>query len=422
MNVCRISRAVFTLAVVAVAAGQSVKAQLDIQEATKEALRTLHKNVVKVLSGDAAKSAAGVKMRYLAGDWSHGLAVAVARGSERTVFIAEGLAFGLHAYTTAVLMEDVLQKPGLSQAYARHMFDGPSYDGFKLQPVAEFARLSPGEEAKFEKWDDENDLVARAFLGSLQFIIAHELAHHVLGRYADPASARATLRNERACDKWAVRTMVRCQIAPASGVFAMMYLHELECYGVDVGRERTHPGSLDRAFLMIDETIAAADDLPQHDGRQLKTNARRMRQIVRAYRDSVLTTADEWEAFVKEEQEAQDRAVAREEAAIENGDDHNANRWRRAVGYHSRRLGEASLRLGRFYQTGSGGVEKDEGAAYGHFACSSACGNHWGTLWTATALRHGWGVDVNEKLARSLLRGAADRGFKPARVVLNSWK
>lgn len=95
-----------------------------------------------------------------------------------------------------------------------------------------------------------------AVLGSTAFVIAHELAHHVLGHSdTPPKSLQESREREEAADLWACKTLLRSGYMPIAGVLSLTMFYFMDQDAIKHERQRTHPAEIRRIEAMIDATL-----------------------------------------------------------------------------------------------------------------------------------------------------------------------
>lgn len=98
--------------------------------------------------------------------------------------------------------------------------------------------------------------------GVVTFVLAHEMAHHVLDHSKKPAVSFADSQDrEIAADKWASDTMIGGQTAPFLGCFAFLYFAALDLDALKHEEERYHPADIRRLHSLIDNTIVAFEKI-----------------------------------------------------------------------------------------------------------------------------------------------------------------
>ncbi|MEM6731317.1 MAG: hypothetical protein AAF658_07155, partial [Myxococcota bacterium] len=355
-----------------------------------------------------AKIIDSVRIRVL-DDKVHWKAYAVTDGERLEIHISEGFLFGLHSYIVALQIEEQLGKGRLSAHWMRNLLDGPSWRSWQLVSVAEFAGLSEEEEARFEAWDATTNTIQLTYIAALQSVVLHELGHHVLGVYSVPNRPSETLKNEKACDDWAIRILGQMGYPPAVGVAGFFYLFEIDEYNFTSDRAQTHPRALERAARCVKAT------------RAMKSSFNGVSSA------TVESLCDAIEGDIKWRQREYDfqsaeRLEAHVERLMEKFEKEKARGNRRDAAALYRRIAQENVKLARFYQTGTGGVERDLERAFVHFTLAHVSRDAWGSLWFATCLYKGWGCDRDRQKAVEVMDQLDRAGFRHARSIVNGWR
>jgi hypothetical protein len=125
-----------------------------------------------------------------------------------------------------------------------------------------------------------DDLRELWIAGSVEFIMAHELGHHVLGHTASkPKNYPESRERETAADKFAFKTMAGANVNPIFAMPMVILWSKLE--GFSIEGESTHPAGIRRMRALV----AAANEVVNSDP-ELKAALRRNK------------TQEQWDKFV----------------------------------------------------------------------------------------------------------------------------
>lgn len=92
--------------------------------------------------------------------------------------------------------------------------------------------------------------------GSLAFIYAHELAHHILGHTMTvPADLAESRKRERDADEWASKTLAKAGIIPIGGLYALSVYYLMDQDALLTESKRTHPAEMRRFELIGAQTL-----------------------------------------------------------------------------------------------------------------------------------------------------------------------
>ena len=138
--------------------------------------------------------------------------------------------------------------------------------------------------ATFRANQRADDLRELWVAGSLDFILAHELGHHVLGHTRiGPRDYPESRERETAADKFAFKTMAGAGMNPGLAMPIVILWSELE--GFSVEGEGTHPAGVRRLRALIAAAKDAVDSDPE-------TKAAMRRNGTQAQWDKFVTTID----------------------------------------------------------------------------------------------------------------------------------
>lgn len=94
----------------------------------------------------------------------------------------------------------------------------------------------------------------------LWYVLAHEIAHHILDHGYGKGMSLSDLREQEAeADTWASNALIKLGIPPAAAFPALMYWYYLDEYSVKNEYRRTHPPDLKRIRRMLQRTLNKLD-------------------------------------------------------------------------------------------------------------------------------------------------------------------
>jgi hypothetical protein len=95
----------------------------------------------------------------------------------------------------------------------------------------------------------------------LWYVLAHEVAHHVLRHNFDRAlSLSDSRRQEKEADTWASEVFIKLGIPPAVAYASFLYWYHLDQNSVRDEHRRTHPPDLKRIRWMLQESINRSNE------------------------------------------------------------------------------------------------------------------------------------------------------------------
>jgi hypothetical protein len=172
-------------------------------------------------------------------------------------------------YVTYVVGE---QKKAVAAANGAHVTPN-------IKPFYDWANWSPPQISQYRA----NARLQRASeltgVGVIGFIYAHEVAHHLLGHIGNLTSDFEVKRKrEMAADAWASEHLIRADVAPLVGVFAMVYFAALDCNALSHERNLIHPADIRRIMAVVNDTSAGLDRLQVAPGSLSRDDIRGMLQ------------------------------------------------------------------------------------------------------------------------------------------------
>jgi predicted Zn-dependent protease len=152
--------------------------------------------------------------------------------------------------------------------------------------------LCPGvTEAAFRADQHADDLRELWIRGSLDYVLAHELGHHVLGHTAtSPANYPESRQREAKADAFAFRVMAKAGLNPVLCVPVMLLWCNLE--GFSIEGEGTHPAGVRRMRVMIAAARQAVNDDPEVAAAMQKDGTRGQWETLIQKMDSMLAEAE----------------------------------------------------------------------------------------------------------------------------------
>lgn len=118
-------------------------------------------------------------------------------------------------------------------------------------------------------------------VGVIGFIYAHEAGHHLLGHVANPDVDLPTKRDrEMKADAFASEHLIRADVGPLVGVFAMVYFAALDCNALAHEQNLIHPADIRRISAVIQETENGLDQLQIKPGGLTRDQVREMLQML----------------------------------------------------------------------------------------------------------------------------------------------
>lgn len=146
-----------------------------------------------------------------------------------------------------------------------------------LKPFYEWANWSADQIAQYRANPELQRTAELTSVGVLGFIYAHEVAHHLLDHVTYPAPDLQTKRDrEFVADAWASEHLIRADVEPLVGVFAMVYFAALDCDALTRERNLIHPADIRRISAVISQTAAGLDRLQIKPGSLSREQLRAM--------------------------------------------------------------------------------------------------------------------------------------------------
>lgn len=156
------------------------------------------------------------------------------------------------------LSDAIIQNSRAAAGTGRYALIGSPFAFAQSSPT-----LCPGvTEARFRADQHADDLRELWIKGSLEYVLAHELGHHVLGHTAArPADYPESRQREAKADAFAFRVMAKAGLNPMLALPVMLLWCNLE--GFSIEGEGTHPAGVRRMRVMIAAARQAVNDDPE---------------------------------------------------------------------------------------------------------------------------------------------------------------
>jgi hypothetical protein len=152
--------------------------------------------------------------------------------------------------------------------------------------------LCPGiTEARFRADQHADDLREAWISGSLEYVLAHELGHHVLGHTTTrPKDYPESRQREANADAFAFRVMAKARSNPLLAMPVMLLWCDLE--GFSIEGEGTHPAGVRRMRVMIAAAEQAVNADPEVAAAMQRDGTRGQWETLIQKMDSALAEAE----------------------------------------------------------------------------------------------------------------------------------
>jgi hypothetical protein len=178
---------------------------------------------------------------------------------KRNIAINVGMTLRLLELSKAIFLENkLIHDERYWLGYARYLAYSDQFGG-QFITADEFATRYLGSSFEVElnklspaDFQSQQNIYANA----MAFVVAHEIAHHVLGHLDDPDfSGTARRRREEAADSWAASATYNAGFMPVASVFTMLLLNEAYERSEKVGANSSHPAPISRAIALSKSTV-----------------------------------------------------------------------------------------------------------------------------------------------------------------------
>jgi hypothetical protein len=172
--------------------------------------------------------------------------------SGRYVLIDVGYSRKIELLTDALLLEQRYSREVLVP-YIRYVAASVAKNNqFIDAPFAFIGMNSAAIQAYDEDRTAQQNLRA-AVLNSMAFVLAHEVAHHVLGHYdkSFPNDQAGLRQLELQADAWALQRCVQAHFSPLGGLIPLMFDYVTTPLQLQGSRERNHPADVARMRAMF---------------------------------------------------------------------------------------------------------------------------------------------------------------------------
>ena len=180
----------------------------------------------------------------------------------RKIEVSTGYSAISRMIVTGYIMELKLGIKNFGEDYARYTAN--TYATGRLgggEAPWEKAKLSSKEQQALFKDKDFNAIQHGQHMIVLWYVLAHEIAHHVLDHAIEDGMKLSDIREqEKEADTWASNIFIKIGIPPAAAFPANMYWYYLDEYGLKDEYRKTHPPDLKRTRWMLQKTINRFDE------------------------------------------------------------------------------------------------------------------------------------------------------------------
>ncbi len=212
----------------------------------------------------------------------------------RIVEIDIGYVREMEMLAEAILIEQEQNRPVLIP-YIRYVVFAWRQKATFVKAPTTFAHFDPD---KIDKNPKLETLLVAMTLSGMGFVMAHEVAHHVLGDYDKPLpqNPEELRRMEERADAWALKTCVNAKphFSPMGGVLPLLFDYYTTPSPIQRETHSDHPANLRRIELMFE----AMDDALPHfrdDIEQQGTSYEEFRQYIedslKSYKEQIQNDA-----------------------------------------------------------------------------------------------------------------------------------
>ncbi|GAB3517775.1 M48 family metalloprotease [Photobacterium alginatilyticum] len=184
---------------------------------------------------------------------------------QRHIQVSTGYSTVTFMITFAHHMEAALDINNFGEEYTRYVTE--NYAKNSITHVNQSAWDYAGLSGNNSPWNDKK-FVATVYGNHalvLWYVLAHEIAHHVLGHIENPSiSLEENRKREQEADDWASKTLIKLGLPPAAAFPALMYWYYMDEFGVENEYQKSHPADLKRIRKMLQYTIDNVDSWNGH--------------------------------------------------------------------------------------------------------------------------------------------------------------
>lgn len=203
------------------------------------------RNIIKRIKVSVPISPAPVRVR------------AFKKNGKRIIELSTGYSAISRMIVSGYIIEDFKGIKNFGEQYARYTAN--TYATGRLnggKPPWVKANLSAHAQKKLLSSRKFNETQSGAHILVLWYVLAHEVAHHVLNhKYGKKVTLSKIRAQEAKADNWANRVFISLGLPPASAFPSHMYWYFLDEYGVTSEYRRSHPPELKRIRSMLQQTI-----------------------------------------------------------------------------------------------------------------------------------------------------------------------
>jgi IrrE N-terminal-like domain len=234
-------------------------------------------------------------------DSHHSSAFASKKNSVRYVTMTEGMGRTIELSSDALIIEWFYNKPGFTSQYMKSVLslavenDKRAKQGqtpVHIPAPVDFAGWSRADKDKFGTDAEIHSSEMKLWEGAFSFVLAHEVAHHILGHEDSEADSPADQRQrETDADAWAIDLLVRKGVSPVAGIIPMLFSYEL---GLTPLQETgDHPADARRLLAMyegLSERLPTFKASIQASGQDYETVRAQVAQGLTLVRQEIDTT------------------------------------------------------------------------------------------------------------------------------------
>jgi hypothetical protein len=175
-------------------------------------------------------------------------------GGANLISINVGMNVRLSELSRAILFESkLIHDERYLLGYLRYLAYSDLFGGAFI-PADNFASLylGPSFQQGIDSLTPADAQVGQAiYANAMAFVVAHEIAHHLLGHIDDAdLSGQAKRAREEAADKWAAAMMFKAGFTPTASIFTMLMFNEAYERTDKVTGNSSHPAPISRALKL----------------------------------------------------------------------------------------------------------------------------------------------------------------------------